>query len=163
MTSAAPATLTQGQSLVPVVLTGTSASGSGFYDTEPGFNRMTITTSNPGVTINSFTWVNPTTVNLTVSVTGAAATGPATLTVTNPDGQSAAGAVLTINAASTPCYANCDGSTDIPVLSAADFSCFLAKFRAGDPGANCDGSTDIPVLSAADFSCFLAAFRAGCP
>ncbi len=66
-------------------------------------------------------------------------------------------------AVAPPCYANCDGSTDVPVLSANDFSCFLGKFRAGDPGANCDGSTDVPTLSANDFSCFLAAFRAGCP
>lgn len=62
-----------------------------------------------------------------------------------------------------PCYANCDGSTVVPVLSANDFSCFLSKFRSGDPGANCDGSTDIPTLSAFDFTCFLTAFRAGCP
>ncbi len=62
-----------------------------------------------------------------------------------------------------PCYANCDASTATPVLTAADFSCFLQKFRAGDPGANCDGSTDAPLLTAADFSCFLSAFRAGCP
>ncbi len=61
------------------------------------------------------------------------------------------------------CYANCDGSTSAPVLSAADFVCFLAKFRAGDSYANCDGSTSAPVLSAADFVCFLARFRAGCP
>ncbi len=58
--------------------------------------------------------------------------------------------------------ANCDGSTGSPTLTAADFSCFLAKFRSGDPYANCDGSTSVPVLTAADFSCFLAAFRAGC-
>jgi len=32
-----------------------------------------------------------------------------------------------------PCYANCDGSTGSPLLSAADFVCFLAKFRAGCP------------------------------
>ena len=32
-----------------------------------------------------------------------------------------------------PCYANCDGSTGAPLLSAADFVCFLAKFRAGCP------------------------------
>ncbi len=62
-----------------------------------------------------------------------------------------------------PCYANCDGSTDSPVLSANDFTCFLAKFRAGDLYANCDGSTDAPVLSANDFTCFLVQFRAGCP
>jgi hypothetical protein len=61
------------------------------------------------------------------------------------------------------CYANCDGSTASPVLSAADFVCFLGKFRSGDAYANCDGSTTSPVLSAADFVCFLNKFRAGCP
>ncbi len=71
---------------------------------------------------------------------------------------------FTITAAITPpCYANCDGSTDSPSLSANDFTCFLTKFRSGDSYANCDGSTDAPVLTASDFTCFLAAFRAGCP
>jgi hypothetical protein len=60
-------------------------------------------------------------------------------------------------------YANCDASTGSPALTAADFSCFLSKFRAGDPYANCDGSTGSPTLTAADFVCFLSAFRAGCP
>jgi cytochrome c peroxidase len=60
------------------------------------------------------------------------------------------------------CYANCDGSTQSPTLSAADFSCFLAKFRAGDAYANCDGSTGVPTLTASDFSCFLGKFRDGC-
>jgi hypothetical protein len=41
---------------------------------------------------------------------------------------------FTITAAAIqPCYANCDGSTDSPVLTASDFTCFLAKFRAGCP------------------------------
>lgn len=31
------------------------------------------------------------------------------------------------------CYANCDGSTVAPFLSPADFTCFLAKYRAGCP------------------------------
>jgi len=61
------------------------------------------------------------------------------------------------------CYANCDSSTTVPALSAADFNCFLGKFRAGDEYANCDGSTGTPTLTAADFTCFLAKFRAGCP
>jgi hypothetical protein len=63
----------------------------------------------------------------------------------------------------TACYANCDGSTQAPVLNVADFSCFLGKFAAGDPYANCDGSTQAPVLNVADFTCFLAKFAAGCP
>lgn len=61
-----------------------------------------------------------------------------------------------------PWCANCDGSTVNPVLTAADFQCFLAKFAAGDPGANCDGSTGAPLLNAADFTCFQQAFVRGC-
>jgi len=67
---------------------------------------------------------------------------------------------------STPtaaCYANCDGSTGTPLLTAADFTCFLNKFRAADSYANCDGSTGTPLLTAGDFTCFLGKFRAGCP
>jgi hypothetical protein len=60
------------------------------------------------------------------------------------------------------CYANCDGSTEPPVLNIADFSCFLSKFAGGDPYANCDGSTEPPVLNVADFTCFLSKFAGGC-
>jgi hypothetical protein len=59
--------------------------------------------------------------------------------------------------------ANCDGSTGNPTLGAADFVCFLNKFRAGSAYANCDGSTGNPALGAADFVCFLGKFREGCP
>jgi hypothetical protein len=61
------------------------------------------------------------------------------------------------------CYANCDQSTQAPVLNVADFTCFLQKFAATDPYANCDGSTQPPVLNVADFTCFLQSFAAGCP
>ncbi len=61
------------------------------------------------------------------------------------------------------CYANCDGSSMTPVLSAADYICFLNRFRAGDLYANCDGSTTAPVLGAGDFVCFQKKFGAGCP
>jgi hypothetical protein len=61
------------------------------------------------------------------------------------------------------CFANCDTSTTPPILNVADFSCFLAKFAAGDPYANCDNSTTLPVLNVADFGCFLTKFAAGCP
>lgn len=69
---------------------------------------------------------------------------------------------LTGEVVGTSCYANCDGSTTAPVLSANDFNCFLNAFAAGDSYANCDGSTTAPVLSANDFNCFLNAFAAGC-
>ncbi len=61
------------------------------------------------------------------------------------------------------CYANCDASTGSPSLTAADFTCFLNRFRASDAYANCDGSTGSPSLTAGDFTCFLTKFRAGCP
>jgi hypothetical protein len=62
----------------------------------------------------------------------------------------------------TVCYANCDGSTTVPALNVADFTCFLQRFSSGDPYANCDGSTASPVLNIADFTCFLQAFSLGC-
>ncbi|MBX3377703.1 MAG: immunoglobulin domain-containing protein [Phycisphaeraceae bacterium] len=69
-------------------------------------------------------------------------------------------AVLTVSGQS--CYANCDGSTGAPLLTANDFQCFLNKFAAGDTYANCDGSTGSPLLTANDFQCFLNKFAAGC-
>jgi len=60
------------------------------------------------------------------------------------------------------CYANCDGSTVGPVLTANDFQCFLNAFSAGSSYANCDGSTVSPVLTANDFQCFLNAYSNGC-
>jgi hypothetical protein len=61
------------------------------------------------------------------------------------------------------CYANCDGSTTVPVLNVLDFTCFLQKFAAGNSYANCDNSTTPPVLNVLDFTCFLQKFAAGCP
>jgi hypothetical protein len=63
----------------------------------------------------------------------------------------------------TDCYANCDESTGPAQLTPADFTCFLAKFRAGDLYADCDGSAGTTPLSPADFVCFLGRYRAGCP
>jgi hypothetical protein len=60
------------------------------------------------------------------------------------------------------CYANCDLSTNAPLLNANDFNCFLNKYAADDPYANCDGSTVPPILNANDFQCFLNKYAAGC-
>jgi hypothetical protein len=84
---------------VNVVITGTSSNGSGFFDTpntntDPCRTRLAATVSN-GVTVNSVTYTSPTSITLNVTTFGAT-TGAATVTVTNPDGQSVSGAVLTI-------------------------------------------------------------------
>jgi hypothetical protein len=61
-----------------------------------------------------------------------------------------------------PCYANCDGSSGNPQLTANDFQCFLNSFAAGETYANCDLSTGTPNLTANDFQCFLNKFAGGC-
>jgi len=99
--SASPATL--GQPSVNVTVTGTSASGSGFYDTPSSLSsescrkRISATVSG-GITVNSVTYTDPTHVTLNISTVGAAL-GLQTVTITNPDGQLAHGAVLQIYAA----------------------------------------------------------------
>ncbi|MBX3376299.1 MAG: hypothetical protein KF678_04770 [Phycisphaeraceae bacterium] len=61
------------------------------------------------------------------------------------------------------CWANCDGSTGSPLLTANDFQCFLNNFALGTAYANCDGSTGAPILTANDFQCYLNKFANGCP
>jgi len=83
--------------------------------------------------------------------------------VTLTDGVTNRNAALLIDMGETlACYANCDGSTGSPQLTANDFQCFLNKYAAGDTYANCDGSTGIPALTANDFQCFLNKYAAGC-
>jgi hypothetical protein len=70
------------------------------------------------------------------------------------------------------CYANCDGSTQAPILTVEDFNCFINEFATAQslaPAqqikhyANCDGSTTPPILNVDDFICFINAFAQGCP
>jgi hypothetical protein len=70
------------------------------------------------------------------------------------------------------CYANCDGSTTVPILNVEDFTCFINEFAAAqtltpaqqvESYANCDGSTTQPVLNIDDFTCFINQFALGCP
>lgn len=81
-----------------------------------------------------------------------------------PSGNGVTGgaAVWSFTVQGTSCYANCDGSSATPLLTANDFQCFLNRFASGETYANCDGSTGTPVLTANDFQCFLNKFAAGC-
>lgn len=90
---ASPVSVPPAQSSVSVTITGTSTSGSEFYD--PGtnlaapalpFNHIAATVSG-GVTVNSITYNSPTQVTLDLNTT-AAPNGPKNVTITNPDGQS---------------------------------------------------------------------------
>ncbi|MBI5021660.1 MAG: putative Ig domain-containing protein [Ignavibacteriales bacterium] len=103
--SVSPTTVNTGTSNVNLTLTGTATSGSGFYD--PGVeypNRLSAVINGGGVTVNSVAFTNPTTLTLNVSIASGALTGARTITITNPDGQSATSAtgILTINNSSCP-------------------------------------------------------------
>lgn len=127
-----------------------AASGSGTFSYQWRRN---------GINISSLSNPSAITSQLTVSSVSAASAGTYTCLVTAACGSvSSAPATLTLG----DTYANCDGSVGSPLLSPADFSCFLTKYRAGDAYANCDNSAAAPVLSPADFGCFLTRYRAGC-
>jgi hypothetical protein len=83
-----------GLASVDVTISGTSAGGSGFYDTPADLTdacRTRIQASvSGGVAVNSVTYTDPTHVTLDLSTIGAAA-GLQNVTITNPDGQSATG------------------------------------------------------------------------
>lgn len=57
------------------------------------------------------------------------------------------------------CYANCDGSTGTPRLTANDFACFINRYVQNDSYANCDS---VGGLTANDFACFLNRYNEGC-
>jgi hypothetical protein len=89
-TSASPSLIPAGLTNLNVAVIGTSASGSGFYDTpstltDPCRKRLAATVSG-GVTVNSITYTDPTHITLNVS-TVSATPGLKNLTITNPDGQ----------------------------------------------------------------------------
>jgi hypothetical protein len=96
--SCAPPTLNQGDANVNVTLTGTSVSGSGFFDPDASFpNHIAVSVSGADVTVNSVTFNNPTDLTLNLTVGASAAPGGRTITVTNPDGQMVtSGSILTI-------------------------------------------------------------------
>jgi hypothetical protein len=104
--SCSPTSVNQGDTNVNVVLTGTSASSTGFFDPDVTFpNHIAAAVNGGGVTVNSVTWTDATHITLNVTVSASATTGARTITVTNPDGQTATSAsgILTINAGTPVC------------------------------------------------------------
>jgi hypothetical protein len=98
--SATPPAIASGQASVSVVISGTSAAGSGFFDPGPGYpNRLQASVSGGDVTVNAVTYTSPTSITLDLNTIGSALTAR-TVTVTNPDGQSrtSLAAILTIDA-----------------------------------------------------------------
>lgn len=101
--SISPTSITQGQT-TNIILTGTSTSGSGWFDPGAGFTgRLAASVSGTGVTVNSVTYTSPTSVTLNVTAAANATTGLRSITVTNPDGQALTKtSVLTVAASGVP-------------------------------------------------------------
>ncbi|HUR22414.1 MAG TPA: Calx-beta domain-containing protein [Acidimicrobiales bacterium] len=93
--AASPSSLSPGQPSTIITVTGSGAGGAGFYDPGAGFPSRLSASVSGGVTVNQVTYLNPTTISLNVSTVGAPL-GTKTVTVTNPDGQVSAGAVLEV-------------------------------------------------------------------
>ena len=114
--SAAPNSIAPGQASVNIVITGsgvTAIGGQGFYDPGAGFSKRLAAVIPNGVTVNSVTYTNPTSITLNVSTVGTSL-GNKNVTVTNPDGQTVTGTSL-INVATTPLTAQ---SITFPAVAA---------------------------------------------
>jgi hypothetical protein len=92
----APTFTSAGTPSVGLTSTPLVVNGTGFFDPGSGFSKRLTASATGSVTVNSVSSVSPTKVILDVS-TASATAGDVTLTITNPDGQTAAGTV-TLNA-----------------------------------------------------------------
>jgi hypothetical protein len=136
-TTAAPASVNDGEPSVSVTITGTQVDGSGFYDPGDGFACRISASVSGGVTVNTVTYTDPTHVTLDVSTVGASV-GAQTVTITNPDGQSltSTGGILSITQG--PCTPDTD----------ADGVCDSSDLCPNTiPGAtvDADGCPDPPI------------------
>lgn len=98
-TSCVPSTLTQGVASVTVTISGSTAGAAGFFDPGPGFsNHLAVVVNGNGVNATSVTYNNPSNLTAVLTVAANAAPGARTISVVNPDGQSATSgsALLTI-------------------------------------------------------------------
>ena len=113
--------ISTGQASVSVTITGTQASGSGFFDPGAGFPNHILASVTGGVTVNGITYVNPTKVILDISTVGATV-GAKDVTITNPDGQSRTGiGLFTVQAA--PATTSTPTSTGTVVSGATPTAC----------------------------------------
>jgi hypothetical protein len=107
-----------------VLLTGASDGKTGFFDPGAGFsNRISAAVSGSGVSVNTVSYTDPTHLTLNLTIAPGAATGTRTITVTNPDGQSASSVsgILTIGGGNSPptISAIADGTTSEDANTAA--------------------------------------------
>jgi len=156
--SASPPAVNAGLTSVLVTLTGTVISGSGFYDPGTGYSNRIQASVSGGITVNSVAYSSPTSITLDLNTVGAA-TGPRTITVTNPDGQSktSASGILTIAtgpvptvSAIAPASGPAAGGTSV-TLTGTDFTAGAGVSIGGAAatGVNVTGSTSADAVTPA--------------
>ena len=97
-----------------VSVTGLSTAGEGFFNPDASFpNHITAAVNGGGITVNSVTVNSPTNLTLGLTIAAGAVPGARTITVTNPDGQSATSATGILNVVS---------GNSPPVINAASIS-----------------------------------------
>lgn len=156
--SAVPPSLPVGASNMNVTVTGLVVDGSGFFDPDVSYpNHISASVSGGDVAVNSVTYTNPTTITLNVTVSGVAALGPRSITVTNPDGQSIASAngILSI-------VPSCNLLGDLnedTFIDALDVQPFVDCLLTGVSGGNCAcGDFDtLNMVDVADIPGFVTA------
>jgi hypothetical protein len=97
-TTATPNAIAPNQTSVNVVITGAVVNGSGYFDPGTGFPNHISASLPGGIIVNSTTFNSPTQVTLNLNTTGVP-DGSYTVSITNPDGQSATSStgILTID------------------------------------------------------------------
>jgi hypothetical protein len=156
--SANPPTVELGATGAVVTIMGVSASGSGFFDPDPSFPlHISAAVDGGDVTVNSVTYIDPTTIKLNIDVAGGAALGARTVTVTNPDGQMAmsAGGILTL----VPSCAVMGDLDENTFINGADIIPFVECLVFGTSAGNCAcGDFDMMnMVDVADIPMFIAA------
>lgn len=166
--SCAPATVAAGAT-TNVTLTGIVTNGSGFFDPGPGYpNHISAAVNGGSVTVNTVTYNNPSNIVLNLTIAAAATTGSRTITVTNPDGQTATSAtgILTIVGGATNSLPVILAATVLPAapsttndLAATVTSAFDADgdpiafaFQWQESGTDLTGQTSSNLLAAATFA-----------
>jgi hypothetical protein len=152
-----------------VVVTGNTAGATGFFDPGPGYlARIGASVggegASSGVAVNSVTWLSPTQVVLNVSVDPAAAPGGRSVTIINPDGQSATSefAILTVTAYTCGSLDfNCDGDSGTDADIAGFFACLAGACPPPPCTSNADFNGDGDVGTDSDIEAFFRRLAGG--
>jgi len=144
-----------------VTVTGTSSSGSAFYDPGAGFTNRIAAALGTGVTVNSVTFNNATSITLNITVAAGATPGARNLKVTNPDGQeSSLASAFAVNSGTlsltsiSPTFAAAQSGDTVVQLTGTNFdNTTVGQWNGADRATTFINSTRIDMtVNAADLA-----------